>query len=154
MDVGLIFIMSNLSFHINRVGCSEMIVFFGSPCWPLVRCCTNVQCIVFRRLGVSDVNFIFYCTCVPATRYSSIHGGRSCSTHRRNAPTDECCYLSKPSGGHGLELLFAGKLPRDLRRKQKESKGLYELGCFERRPRAVCHNFIDARWVITYMEID
>ena len=38
--------------------------------------------------------------------------------------------------------------------KLKEIKGLFELGCFKRVPRASCRNIIDARWVITWKLID
>ena len=60
-----------------------------------------------------------------------------------------------------------GKLPRDMtleevlanwqdvnKAKVKEIIGLYDLGCFQRFPRAKAHHMIDARWVTTWKVID
>ena len=38
--------------------------------------------------------------------------------------------------------------------KVKEINGLFDLGCFQRYPRAKSHNIIDARWVITWRAIE
>ena len=38
--------------------------------------------------------------------------------------------------------------------KIKDINGLYDLGCFQRHPRAKSHNIIDARWVITWKMIE
>ena len=60
-----------------------------------------------------------------------------------------------------------GKLPRDMTKEEilanwedvskakvKEIQGLFDLGCFQRLPRAKAHNIIDARWVITWKMIE
>ena len=60
-----------------------------------------------------------------------------------------------------------GKLQRDMTKekilanwqnvskaKVKEINGFYDLGCFQRFPRAKEHNVIDARWVIIWKVID
>ena len=38
--------------------------------------------------------------------------------------------------------------------KIKEIQGLFDLGCFQRHPRAKSHNIIDARWAITWKMIE
>lgn len=80
-------------------------------------------------------------------------------------------YKTEPKCGSlsasALEPLTTGKLPRDLtseeklkypehinKSKLKEIKGLYDLGCFERRRRDQCTNIIDARWVATWKLVE
>ena len=59
-----------------------------------------------------------------------------------------------------------GKLPRDMTKEEilanwqdvskakiKEINGSFDLGCFQRFPRAKAHDAIDARWVITWKMI-
>ena len=75
-------------------------------------------------------------------------------------------FLAEP-GTKGLVPLSTGKIPRDFTREEilanpapttagklKELQGLFDLGCFERCPRASCKNIIDPSWVTTWKMID